>query len=102
MLNNIGELISNTGDPAAALPYLREALEIRRETGDPYGEVETYVDWSAAEEGYGHDVVFGSGVGGWSAEALHLPLPSASSRIGGRPRLAPPPSVQLPRFRAAR
>ena len=61
--------------------YVPESRSLSLYRVSPYGEVETYVDWSAAEEGYGHDVVFGSGVGGWSAEALHLPLPYWDNQV---------------------
>ena len=40
----------------------------------PNGDVETFVDWPSLQE-FGHGVIFGNGIGGWSATSLFLPVP---------------------------
>ncbi len=47
----------------------------------PAGEVSLYVDWSDAEPDYGHGAVFGSGIGGWRADALYMPLSYGGDRV---------------------
>jgi len=42
---------------------------------EPTGEVEPWVDWSRDDGNYGHDAVFGSGIGGWLEDALYMPTP---------------------------
>jgi len=48
---------------------------------DPSGEATLYVDWSGDDGFYGHDAVFGSGVGGWLPDALYLPTPYSFNRV---------------------
>jgi sugar lactone lactonase YvrE len=48
---------------------------------DPSGEVEHYLDWAHSEGLYGHDAVFGSGIGGWLDDALYMPLPYQANKV---------------------
>ena len=45
----------------------------------PDGAVEVFVDWQG--NGYGHGLVWGSGIGGWLADAIYVPLPYNGNRV---------------------
>ena len=46
----------------------------------PDGTVEIFVDWPGLNQ-YGHGVIFGTGVGGWSATSLFLPVPYGGNAV---------------------
>ncbi len=46
----------------------------------PDGTVETFVDWPSLGE-YGHGVIFGTGVGGWDAFSLFMPVPYGGNTV---------------------
>lgn len=48
--------------------------------GPEGGSAEVLVEWEE-EESYGHDVVWGSGVGGWKDTALYLPRPYGGNTV---------------------
>ncbi len=45
----------------------------------PDGTVELFVQWGG--NGYGHGLVWGSGVGGWLTDALYVPLPYNGNQV---------------------
>jgi hypothetical protein len=47
----------------------------------PAGETELYFSWSNDSSHYGHGVVWGSGIGGWRADALYLPMPYNNNTV---------------------
>jgi hypothetical protein len=47
----------------------------------PAGETALYYSWSNDSSQYGHGVVWGSGIGGWRADALYLPMPYNNNTV---------------------
>lgn len=45
------------------------------------GEVEKMVDWSSDRDQFGHGLAWGSGQGGWRADALYLPVPEGDYAV---------------------
>jgi hypothetical protein len=49
---------------------------------DPQGNSIVYYDWDGSTPaGYGHGVIFGTGVAGWREDALYLPMPYADNGV---------------------
>jgi hypothetical protein len=39
------------------------------------------VDWSGPGADFGHGMEYGSGVGGWRADAIYLPMPTGDKKV---------------------
>jgi len=46
----------------------------------PDGTTEIFVDWPGLNQ-YGHGVIFGNGIGGWSATSLFMPIPYGGNTV---------------------
>ena len=55
--------------------YVPDSHALRLYRVSPDGDAQVYVDWTAAEERYGHDARFGPPRGGWRTDALYMPTP---------------------------
>lgn len=47
----------------------------------PDGQIDVMADWSDNSNQFGHGLFWGSGVGGWRADALYMPVPEAGKKV---------------------
>lgn len=47
----------------------------------PEGDVSLYLDWSDDRSTYGHDLTWGSGIGGWRSDAIYVPLSEGGLKV---------------------